>query len=183
MNINLEERLSSLERSNRRWRVAFVSMLLVGLGGALIAQTSGPGIQSTILCRGIKIFDPQGRKRGEFVMANGNVAVRMFDADGNDLAKLDVDELTFNDLSGKPVSKLSFVHGLELGDPDAGQTVITPGGFSLYDSTHHARAIISLGRTPHFSTTTEPEQPNLLLFRHTTGGYEASTYGNSFFSN
>ena len=178
-----EQRLRRLETSNRHWRYACAALVLLACATILVGQTAAPSFAPTLICRGIKIVDPEGRKRGEFVMANGSIALRMFDEQGNLLNKLESHALTFHAPDGTSSLSLAPDTGLSVGDPQGAQTVIDQGGFSLLDSQHQERASISLGRIPHFGggQAIEPEPASLLLLGPTRG-YEAFTWGSGGFS-
>ncbi len=179
---DLDARLSRLERTNRRWRTACLGGLVIAIAGALIAQTSGLTIQPTILCRGIKVFDPQGRKRGEFVMANGTMALRIFDENGNALANMGQGALTFSGTTGPRIAALSLQGGVRVGDPDSVQGVLGPSGLALFDSSHECRAMLSLSNVPHFGPPIDAESGSLVLYRPNGSGYELFPHGTSIFA-
>lgn len=181
MSETLEQRLNSLESAVRLWKRVCAAALLFGSAGVLAAQVAGPVVHPVLLCRGIKVLDPQGRKRGEFVMAGGAVGLRMFDEDGRTVAHMGTDRLTFLDTEGIARASLSRASGLRVGDPQGALSLLNQDGLAVLDSAHEVRALISLGQTPRQFPALEPEGPSLQLFGADGRGYEVFAHGSSHF--
>ncbi len=88
-----------------RRQILINRVLLLGLFACvcalLVGQTS-TGIQPTITCRGVKVVDPQGRVRGAFMMANGQVSLRTFHPNGEVATQLRSVGLSTFDDDGTP---------------------------------------------------------------------------------
>jgi hypothetical protein len=95
--MNIEDRLAKLERENRRWRLAAISLAgILGLSIACSSQWDAPGaglpnqafaqpsdappIYDTIRVRNLEVFDHNSRKVGDWSGAGGGI-LRIENAD------------------------------------------------------------------------------------------------------
>ncbi len=76
----LDQRISRLERKNRRLRWLAIAVAALGLASRVWGQAAG---NTPVQAQKFELRDGSGRLRAELAILNGGPALRFFDADGD----------------------------------------------------------------------------------------------------
>lgn len=108
----VEDRLASLERSNRRLRFSLVAVVALLSVGLLAGAAMMPAVQAVVRTRKLELVDNQGRTRAVLGMAAGQPTFSLADAQARPRVALTTGSVTglqvFN-ISGDTLSMIGTV--------------------------------------------------------------------------
>lgn len=147
MNDNVNERLARIERENRRMKMVGALMLALIAGVFLLAQTTPPTVQETVMAKSFTLVDGSGNIRAALaVKDDGSAGLRYYDLEGKPRAFFDIGA------DGSP-----YLGFFKDGKPRATFSTLADGtpGLWVYDKDGEGRA---------FLCTNEDGSPGLSLF-------------------